>query len=142
MIQENWCTAFSVTLPPENSQYSRQLMNLNASNGRAARPLRNASHPTLSAVQSGGTFRTHCPWPCGVFRLIQDSACAPLPTRPCFSHCFASANAPVLTCCSPICTTCFDAFAALRHSSASAIDQVIVFSEYRSLPAAIVSTKC
>src|ERR1041384_5460806 len=38
-------------------------MNLNASNGRAGRPLRNWSHPTFCAVQSEGTARTH--WPFG-----------------------------------------------------------------------------
>ena len=103
-------------------------MNLNPSNGRFARPFRNAGQSTFAAVQSAGTLRTHWPSPRGVLRLIHDSQCVTLPTRPSFTHCFASWNAPLLTCCRPICTTRFACFAARRHSSASAIDHVIVFS--------------
>src|SRR5215468_891218 len=120
---------FSVTLPPENSQNSRQLMNLYASKGRDERPLRNASQRTLSGVQSAGTARTHCPFPCGVLRLIHDSTCVILPGRPCLIHCLVSAREPELSCCRPTVTTCLELLAASRHCSASAMDQVIVFSE-------------
>src|ERR1041384_1706019 len=96
MIHAIWCTMFSVTFPPENSQYSRQLMNLNGSNGRFERPLRNESHFTLALVQSGGTGRPHGVFPRGVLRLIHDSTWVILPTRPCLIHSFESHNAPEL----------------------------------------------
>src|SRR4051812_24711772 len=109
-------------------------MNLKASKSRAERPLRNRPQSTFDGVQSAGTGRTHCPCPRRVLRLIHDSTCVTLPTRPSLTHFFASKNAPVLTCCSPICTTRPDCLAAARQDSASAIDHVIVFSEYRSFP--------
>src|ERR1700686_5325648 len=59
MIHAIWCTMFSVTFPPENSQYNLQLMNLKGSNSRSGRPLRKAFQLTFCAVQSDGTFRTH-----------------------------------------------------------------------------------
>src|SRR5262249_1980144 len=93
---------FSVMFPPENSQNSRQLMNLYASNERSVRPLRNELQFTFWAVQSEGTGRTHCPLPCGVLRLIQESTCVIVPSSPSLIHCFASANAPELSCCRPI----------------------------------------
>src|SRR5262249_4534374 len=120
---------FSVTFPPENSQKSRQLMNLLASKARSERPFRNAFQFTFCALQSAGIGRTHCPLPWGVLRLIQDCTCVTLPTMPSFIHFFASASGPELSCCSPICTIRSDFFAAARHCSASAIDQVMVFSE-------------
>src|SRR2546423_11709939 len=83
IIQAIWCTMFSVIFPPENSQNSRQLTYLYASNGRFARPLRKAAQFTLAGLQSGGTGLTHCPWPCGVLRLIHDSTCVIFPRRPC-----------------------------------------------------------
>src|ERR1041384_3301291 len=129
MIHAIWCTMFSVTFPPENSQYSRQLMNLNGSNGRFERPLRNESHFTLALVQSGGTGRTHCGFPRGVLRLIHDSTWGILPTRPCLIHSFESDNDPALCCWRPMVLTRSERFAASRHPSASSIDHVIVFSE-------------
>src|SRR5579863_7964634 len=129
MIQAIWWTKFSAQFPPENSQNRRQLMSLKPSKGRSERPLRKAVQSTFCAVQSEGTGRTHCPLPCGVLRLIQDSTCVTLPTHPSLIHCLASVSAPELWCCNPICTTRSDALAAARHLSASGIDQVIVFSE-------------
>src|SRR5215475_12195975 len=131
MIQAIWWTIFSVILPPENSQKSRQLMNLYGSKGRSVRPFRNALQFTFCAVQSEGTGRTHCPLPCGVLRLIQDSTCVIFPSDPSVIHFLASANAPELSCCRPIWITRSDFFAAARHSSASVIDHVMVFSQYR-----------
>src|SRR6185437_16904540 len=123
---------FSVMLPPENSQNRRQLMNLLASNGCEGRPLRNASQRMLLALQSAGIGRTHCPLPCGVLRLIQDSTIVTLPTIPSLIHFLVSASEPSLSCCRPSCTMRSEFFAACRHSSASGIDHVIVFSLYRS----------
>src|SRR6516162_8096578 len=120
---------FSVTFPPENSQNSRQLMNLLASKARSGRPFRNACQFTFCALQSAGMGLTHCPLPRGVLRLIHDCTCVTLPTMPSPIHFLASASAPELSCCSPICTMRFEPFAAARHFSASAIDQVMVFSE-------------
>src|SRR5215472_12717950 len=120
---------FSVTFPPENSQKSRQLMNLLESNARSGRPFKNAFQFTFWALQSGGMGRTHCPLPRGVLRLIQDCTWVTLPTMPSAIHFLASARAPELSCCSPTCTIRSEAFAAARHFSASAIDQVMVFSE-------------
>src|SRR5690349_8495361 len=128
MIQDIWWTMFSVTLPPENSQNNRQLMNRLASKSRFGRPFRNACQFTFCAVQSEGTGRTHCPLPCGVLRLIHDSTCVILPNEPSLIHCFASTKAPELSYCRPICTTRLESLAAARHLSASGIDQVMVFS--------------
>src|SRR5258708_29976202 len=96
---------FSAQLPPANSQKSRQLMSLKPSNGRSGRPLRNALQFTFCAVQSDGTGRTHCPLPCGVLRLIQDSTCVTFPIHPSLTHCFASVSTPEPWYCEPICTT-------------------------------------
>src|SRR5437764_8326217 len=115
--------------PPENSQYNRQLMNLNGSKSRAFLPFRNASQRTLPAVQSLGTALTHCPFPCGVLRLIHASTWVILPTIPSLIHLRASCSAPKLVHCKPSPTTCFDLAAASRHCSASASDHVIVFSQ-------------
>src|SRR5262245_34824092 len=142
MIHAIWCTMFSVTLPPENSQNRRQLMNLLASKERARRPFRKASQFTFWALQSAGIGRTHCPFPWGVLRLIHDETWVTLPTIPSLTHFLVSAKDPELSCCRPIWTTRFEFFAAAKHCSASGIDHVIVFSEYRSLPAASVSRKC
>src|SRR5690349_16500460 len=111
MIQAIWCTMFSVTLPPENSQNSRQLMNLYPSNARSGRPLRKACQFTFCALQSDGTGRTHCPLPCGVLRLIHETTSVTLPTIPSLIHFFASAKAPELSYCKPICTTRSEFFA-------------------------------
>src|SRR5882762_8829870 len=119
---------FSVTFPPENSQYNLQLINLKGSNSRSGRPFRKAFQLTFCAVQSDGTCRTHWPLPCGELRLIQDSTCVILPAIPSFIHLRVSASEPELSCCSPTCTTRSDCFAAARHCSASGMDQVIVFS--------------
>src|SRR5215813_425288 len=132
---------FSVTLPPENSQKSLQLMNLYGSNGLELRPLRNRFQSTFAAVQSEGTGRTHCHFPFGVLRLIHDSTCVILPAIPCLTHARASETVPELSCCNPICTTRSDFRAASRHATASSMDQVMVFSLYKSLFAAIVSIK-
>src|SRR6266566_1923743 len=59
IIQAIWCTMFSVTFPPENSQYNLQLINLNGSNSRSGRPFRKAFQLTFCAVQFEGTLRTH-----------------------------------------------------------------------------------
>jgi hypothetical protein len=59
MIHATWCTMFSVTLPPENSQKSRQLMYLKPSNSGSLRPSRNSFQFTCSGLQSSGTGRTH-----------------------------------------------------------------------------------
>src|ERR1700686_4124649 len=116
-------------------------MNLYESNGRDCRPLRNSFQSTFPTVQAGGTGRTHCPLPLGVLRLIQDSTCVILPAIPFLIHARASATDPELSCCSPIWTMRSDFRAALLQASASAMDQVMVFSLYKSLPAAIVSIK-
>src|SRR6266700_8210297 len=102
MIKAIWWTMFSVTFPPENSQYKRQLINLYGSNGRELRPFRKRFQSTFAAVQSVGTGRTHCPLPLGVLRLIQDSTCVILPAIPFLMHRRASATEPELSCCSPI----------------------------------------
>src|SRR5262249_50996912 len=115
MIKPIWWTMFSVTLPPENSQYSRQLMNLLGSNGLARLPLRKRFQSTFAAVQSGGTDRTHCPLPLGVLRLIHDSTWVILPAIPSLIHCLASASGPELWCCGPIWMTRSDLRAALRQ---------------------------
>src|SRR5581483_2697701 len=109
---------FSVTLPPENSQNKRQLIRRYPSNGRLGLPFRKAPQLTFCDVQSAGTGRTHCPLPWGVLRLIHDSTCVTLPATPSLIHCLASANAPELSHCRPICTTRFDFCAAARHFSA------------------------
>src|SRR5215813_6842870 len=96
---------FSVTLPPENSQNKRQLINRFGSKARCGRPLRKAFQPTFSAVQSLGISRTHCPCPCGVLRLIHDSTCVTFPTHPSLIHFFTSVKVPELSHCKPICTT-------------------------------------
>src|SRR5215470_11812537 len=119
---------FSAQFPPENSQNRRQLISLNPSNGRSGRPLRKAFQSTFCGVQSAGTGRTHCPFPCGVLRLIHDSTWVTLPIAPSLISCFVSISAPELSCCKPICTTRSEPFAAERHLSASGIDHVIVFS--------------
>src|SRR5438034_164079 len=59
IIQAIWCTMFSVTFPPENSQYNLQLINLKGSNSRSGRPFRKAFQLTFCAVQFEGTLRTH-----------------------------------------------------------------------------------
>src|SRR6266513_478988 len=120
---------FSVTFPPENSQYNRQLINWKGSNSRSGRPVKKAFQLTFCAVQSGGNLRTQLPLACGVLRLIQDSAWVSFPTIPSLIHFRTSAIEPELSCCKPICTTRSDFFASARHSSASGMDQVIVFSE-------------
>src|SRR5579884_1230727 len=112
---------FSVMFPPENSQNRRQLMNLFASNGCEGRPFKNAYQRTFCGLQSGGIGRTHCPFPCGVLRLIQDSTIVTLPTMPSLIHFFVSASDPSLSCCKPSCTMRSEFFAACRHSSASGI---------------------
>src|SRR3954469_20103047 len=101
MIHAIWCTMFSVTLPPENSQNKRQFINLFASNGQSGRPFRNALQLTFCAVQSEGIARTHWPLPCGVLRLIHDSTCVTWPSAPSLIHFLVSARAPELSCCSP-----------------------------------------
>src|SRR5206468_11541511 len=122
-------TMFSVTFPPENSQNNRQLMNLFGSKGCAGRFSRKAFQFTFEELQSEGIWRTHCPCPCLLLRLIHDSTIATLPTLPSLIHCFASAREPSLSCCRPIWTTRSELLAALRQASASGIDQVMVFSE-------------
>src|SRR5207245_11612679 len=96
---------FSVTFPPENSQYSLQFMNRKPSKGRSGLPFRKAFQFTFSAVQSGGTARTHWPLPRGVLRLIHDSTCVIFPTIPSLIHLRASAKDPELSCFSSLCIT-------------------------------------
>src|SRR5215813_3505123 len=103
---------FSVTLPPENCQNNRQLMNLLASNGWLGRSLRNELQLTFAGVQSDGVGRTHWPFPCGVLRLIQDSTWVIFPANPSWIHFLALARAPELSCCSPICITRSELLAA------------------------------
>src|ERR1700744_2331685 len=141
MIHEIWCTIFSVTLPPENSQKSRQLMYLKPSNLGSFRPSKNSFQFTWSGLQSEGTGRTHCPLPIGVLRLIHASTLHTLPTLPSFIQRSASFSSPELSCCSPIWMTCFDAAAAFLHSTAPGMSHVIVFSEYKSFPACNAATK-
>src|SRR5271165_361869 len=120
---------FSVTLPPENSQNSRQFMNWLASKAVLGRFTRKRSHFTCCGLQSDGIARTHCPWPCGELRLIHDSTIVTLPSVPSLIHLRASASSPELSCCKPICTTCFDFCAASRQATASGMSHVIVFSQ-------------
>src|SRR5258708_33459455 len=112
MTQAIWWTMFSVIFPPENSQNRRQLMNLYASNGRSARPFRNAPQFTLVALQSAGTGLTHCPCPWGELRDIQDSTCAIFPSAPLLIQSLVSASPPELSCCNPIWITRSDLAAA------------------------------
>src|SRR5664279_4330361 len=141
MIHAIWCTIFSVTLPPENSQNRRQFIYLLASNAIFGRLTRNRSQFTCCGLQSPGTSRYHLPWPCGVLRLIHDSTIVTLPNRPACYHLRASATSPDLSCCNPICTTCLDLCAACRHSAASGMSHVMVFSQYTSFPADSESSK-
>ena len=129
MIHAIWCTMFSVTLPPENSQNSLQLMNWLASNAVFGRFTRNKSQFTCAGLQSAGIARYHWPCPCGVLRLIHDSTIVTLPNIPCSYHFRASANSPELSCCSPICTDCFNFSAASRQATALGMSHVIVFSQ-------------
>src|ERR1017187_4498536 len=140
MIHAIWCTMFSVTLPPENSQNRRQFIYLLASNAIFGRLTRNRSQFTCCGLQSAGISPYHWPRPCGVLRLIHDSTIVTLPNRPALYQRRASANSPELSCCSPICTTCLDFCAACRHSTASGMSHVMVFSQYTSFPAASAST--
>src|SRR3989442_5087105 len=89
---------FSVTFPPENSQYSLQFMNRKPSKGRSGLPFRKAFQFTFSAVQAGGTARTHWPLPRGVLRLIQDATCGIFPAVPSLIHLLASAQDPDISC--------------------------------------------
>ena len=140
MIHAIWCTMFSVTLPPENSQNNRQLMNLSH---RTRAP---AVHPeTPSSSRSADCSRRDRPHPLSL--PMRRVAAHPrfhlrhLADLPVLDPTRASFSAPELSCCNPICTTCFDFFAAFRHSSASEITTSSSSRNTDPFPPASASTK-